>query len=384
MNSACPRWRCAIGRNKAMALPKLNSRDERIRYFELMLAGDLAEAAEIPLPAGYRYAPYQPGDREDWLAILLSAGELKSIRQGLAAWKRFFEAHERELPARMCFVENQRGEKVAAATAFFDIRGIDQSGDGWLHWVAVRREDQGRGLSKPLISHVAQIMKALGHTRAKIPTQTTSWVAVKVYLDLGFRPVEKNLVNSREGWRIIKRLTNHPALSLPPAEDSAVLETKYQKMAEELMEALAPCRPWQYQLPGTPYFHVYLRDRQGRIMSLLLEEELTLFFGSYHCHYSLMGEGSPFAELKREALAITSGRCFVYSADAGKHWAADGLCEKGTGLKGALLQEFRNRREMKEGLVTVRCVSWNEEEEPLVILLPRDFSQAAEAEKGTP
>ena len=116
------------------------------------------------------------------------------------------------------------GEKVATATAFYDIRGIDQSADGWLHWVAVRKEDQGKGLSKPLISHVIQIMKALSQTHCKIPTQTTTWVAVKVYLDLGFRPIEKNLVNSRDGWRIIKRLTDHPALAmLDAASDEEVL-----------------------------------------------------------------------------------------------------------------------------------------------------------------
>jgi len=124
----------------------------------------------------------------------------------------------------MVFVVNEHGEKVATATAFYDIRGIDQSGDGWLHWVAVRREDQGKGLSKPLISHVIQIMKRLGYSFAKIPTQTTTWLAVKVYLDLGFRPIEKNLVNSRDGWRIVKRLTYHPALAeLEPANDEEVL-----------------------------------------------------------------------------------------------------------------------------------------------------------------
>ncbi|MBQ8596156.1 MAG: GNAT family N-acetyltransferase [Lachnospiraceae bacterium] len=91
--------------------------------------------------------------------------------------------------------------------------GRDKSGAGWLHWVAVRREYQGRGLAKPLISYVLSVMKDLGYTHAKIPTQTTTWVACKVYLDFGFAPVKENAVNSRDGWRIIKTLTNHNALS---------------------------------------------------------------------------------------------------------------------------------------------------------------------------
>ena len=207
-----------------MALPQLDNHESRIRYYELMLRGEITGMMEIPLPAGYHYETYRDGDRDAWIAIEKSAKEFDTWEQGLDAWKRYYAEHTDELPGRMVFVVNEHGEKVATATAFYDIRGIDQSGDGWLHWVAVRREDQGKGLSKPLISHVIQIMKRLGYSFAKIPTQTTTWLAVKVYLDLGFRPIEKNLVNSRDGWRIVKRLTYHPALAeLEPANDEEVL-----------------------------------------------------------------------------------------------------------------------------------------------------------------
>ena len=207
-----------------MALPQLDNHDFRIRYYELMLRGEITDMPEIPLPAGYHYELYRPGDRDAWIEIEKSAKEFDTREQGLDAWKRYYAEHTDELPGRMVFVVNEAGEKVATATAFYDIRGIDPSADGWLHWVAVRREDQGKGLSKPLISHVIQIMKTLDQTHCKIPTQTTTWVAVKVYLDLGFRPIEKNLVNSRDGWRIVKRLTDHPALSeLEAAKDEEIL-----------------------------------------------------------------------------------------------------------------------------------------------------------------
>ena len=208
-----------------MALPKLDNHDGRIKYYELMLEGDISHRTEIPLPDGYTYAFYRDGDRDAWIEIEKSAKEFTAYEEGLDAWKRYYADHTEELYHRMVFVVNRAGEKVATATAFYDIRGVDQSGDGWLHWVAVRRDEQGKGLSKPLISHVLQVMKGLGYTRAKIPTQTTTWLAVKVYLDLGFRPIEKNLVRNRDGWRIIKRLTDHPALrELPPARDEEVLK----------------------------------------------------------------------------------------------------------------------------------------------------------------
>ncbi|MBR5109037.1 MAG: GNAT family N-acetyltransferase [Clostridia bacterium] len=207
-----------------MALPQLDNHDSRIRYYELMLRGEIGGRTEIPLPAGYHYEMYRDGDRDAWIKIEKSAREFDSGEEGLGAWERYYEHRTEELKSRMVFVVNEAGEKVATATAYYDIRGIDRSGDGWLHWVAVRREDQGKGLSKPLISHVLQIMKQLGYTHAKIPTQTTTWLAVKVYLDLGFRPIEENYVCCRDGWRIVKRLTNHPALAeLEPAADGEVL-----------------------------------------------------------------------------------------------------------------------------------------------------------------
>ena len=208
-----------------MSLPILDNHDFRIRYYELLLEADIGDIPERPLPAGYSYAFYQDGDRDAWIDIEKSAREFSTVEEGERAWGRYYAGREEELKSRMVFVVNAAGEKVATATAFYDITGRDTSGSGWLHWVAVRREEQGKGLSKPLITHVLSIMGKMGQTHAKIPTQTTTWVACKVYLDLGFRPIPKNLINSRDGWRIIRHLTEHPALvTLDPASDDEILE----------------------------------------------------------------------------------------------------------------------------------------------------------------
>ncbi len=198
--------------------------DSRIRYYELLLERDLDDIPLIPLPEGYRFVFYRPGDRDRWIDIEKSAKEFTSYEQGLAAWSRYYAAHEDSLCDRMVFIENAGGEKVATATAYIDITGRDRSGSGWLHWVSVRREYQGRGLSKPLISYVLNVMRGLGYTHGKIPTQSTSWVACKVYLDLGFRPLPENAVHSRDGWRIVKALTNHAALAdFDPASMDEIL-----------------------------------------------------------------------------------------------------------------------------------------------------------------
>ena len=186
---------------------KFDTHDGNLCYFELLFEGSLENLPTRELPEGYRIVPYQDGDREEWIRIELSAREFENFEQGEKAWERYYGGKEDTLYDRMYFVEDATGRKVATATAYYDIHGRDTSGAGWLHWVAVCREEQGKGLSKPLILYVLRRMKQLGHTWAKIPTQTTTWLACKVYYELGFRPIPKNLENSRAGWKMVEQLT---------------------------------------------------------------------------------------------------------------------------------------------------------------------------------
>lgn len=89
-------------------------------------------------------------------AIVVNENKMQNVR--------YFADHLDILPGRMFFIENYKGEKVATATAYYDIYGRDNSGDGWLHWVAVRRDYQGKGLSKPLITYALNILHQLGHS----------------------------------------------------------------------------------------------------------------------------------------------------------------------------------------------------------------------------
>ncbi len=189
-----------------------DNNDKRIKHYELLLEKDLDAIHNFELPQGYHFEFYKDGDRDTWIEIEKSAKEFSDYDEGVSAWNRYYAGRENELYNRMIFVVNEQGEKLATATAFYDIYGKDKSGAGWLHWLAVKREYQGKGLSKPLITCVLNVMKALGYTHAKIPTQTNTWLAAKIYLDLGFRPIPENAVNSYMGWCIIKTLTNHKAL----------------------------------------------------------------------------------------------------------------------------------------------------------------------------
>lgn len=201
-------------------LPKLDNLDRRIRYVHLMFERDTRQLPHFEIPRGYEFRYFQDGDRDDWIAIEWSAGEFHSYEEGREAWTRFYEGHEEELGSRMFFIVNQAGEKVATATAYYDVTGVPEPGVGRLHWVAVKREHQGRGLARPLISRALERLKELGFERVKLSTQTTTWVACRLYMDFGFHPEPQNVQESPEGWRILKRLTNHPVLEeFPIAEE---------------------------------------------------------------------------------------------------------------------------------------------------------------------
>ncbi len=186
---------------------RYDNHDDGLVYYELFFERRLTQLPVYELPEGYHMVPYRSGNEKEWIEIELSAKELQSREQGKTVWERYYGGKEELLGERMFFIEDDAGRKVATATAYYDIYGRDMSGDAWLHWVAVRRQWQGKGLSKPLIVSVLRKMKELGYTGVKIPTQTNTWVACRIYHDLGFRPVKESLTESRAGWKMLEALT---------------------------------------------------------------------------------------------------------------------------------------------------------------------------------
>ena len=90
---------------------QFDNHDERIRYYELMLRRDLKDLPHFPLPDGYRYVFFRPGDRDQWIDIEKSAKEFADYEQGLEAWNRYYEGKEEELAKRMVFIEDRDGRK---------------------------------------------------------------------------------------------------------------------------------------------------------------------------------------------------------------------------------------------------------------------------------
>ena len=160
-----------------------------------MRLDSLKNLPEHPLPEGIGWRFYAPGDELHWARIEVSAGEFSCLEDGLARFRREFPT-DAGLRKRMIFLTDG-GMPFATATAWHEA-----DGSGHLHYVAVDEAHQGRGLARPLVALALKRMRELGHTRARLTTQTMSWVAIRLYHEFGFRPAPRT-ERDNEGWALV-------------------------------------------------------------------------------------------------------------------------------------------------------------------------------------
>ena len=188
----------------------MNSINRTLKYVDLYLVhNNLDNIIDYKLPDGYNFVYFNNGDEKSWIEIEMSAGEFLSFEEGMEAFNFYYGNHYEELKKLCIFIENENGDKIATSTAFYlDKPENDITGN--VHWVSVKKEYQGKHLSKPLISETLKQMRSLGHKKTLLHTQTHTWLAVKVYMDMGFEPYK--MEESYLGWQIMKKLTNHKKL----------------------------------------------------------------------------------------------------------------------------------------------------------------------------
>ena len=194
-------------------MKQLKTFENTIKYYELtMTLDDLESTQTYPLPQNFKFAFWQNDkDTQSWIDIHLSTGEFASYIDATKTFKSFYNDFLQELCKRMIFIEDEKGKKIATATLS---PSDDKSYPCVIDWFAVSKDCQGKKLAKPLLSKIIETAKKLGYDKILLHTQTNSWLAAKIYLDFGFEP--KNILQ-KEGWKILKTITNHPKLNNFPA-----------------------------------------------------------------------------------------------------------------------------------------------------------------------
>jgi mycothiol synthase len=144
---------------------------------------------EIVLPSGYHMRSYREGDETAWADIINRAGDLgeytpEKAMNALIGSTKFH-------PEGLLFVMTDDGEPVATACAWlpeqFEWRW------GQLHMVAVVPEHQGKRLSYWVSAAVCDVYRRWGVPEVQLTTDEFRLAAVKVYVNLGFRPVMRTV-----------------------------------------------------------------------------------------------------------------------------------------------------------------------------------------------
>ena len=223
---------------------KYDSIEKRLEYHELILVNDnLADVEQTPLPQGYKFEFFN-NSIKDWVTIHLNSEEFTSVEDAEKVFRDFYNDFLAELPSRCFFiVDEQTNEKVATAT----ISPTNEFGYKCkIDWLAISKSHQGKGLAKPLLSFALKLAQKLGYNRILLHTQTHTWLAVKLYLNFGFEPL--NLIENIIGWRIIKTLTNHTKLDhIKPLPESKMFHDVSVNIVSKL-KVLFEQKPFTYEI----------------------------------------------------------------------------------------------------------------------------------------
>lgn len=175
----------------------------------IMIKDDLKHFPQFPLPEGYRFRNYREGDEVLWAEILTLVGELKSEEQALVHFRKEFGPYKEEMKSRCFFLEAPGGDTIGTSTAWYNSEFKDGK-YGRIHWVAIRPDYQGKGLGKSITCITLDRLKQ-SHKKAYLTTQTTSYIAVNIYLEFGFEPYFFSNACSR-AWHLLATKLKHPKL----------------------------------------------------------------------------------------------------------------------------------------------------------------------------
>ena len=162
---------------------------------------------DCPCPKGYHIRPMRREETCLWTNIQRDAEPYLAISDGL------FESKFGTDPAiieQRCFLVLDAKSCAAGVISAWQSRLAGGTEIGRIHWLAIRRAHQGRGLGRAAISYALKRM-AQWHDRACLDTSTERLGAVKLYLDFGFVP-DMAWPGALEAWREVRRALHHPAL----------------------------------------------------------------------------------------------------------------------------------------------------------------------------
>ena len=161
----------------------------------VIAAAAVRQLPNVPLPPGYALRTYRPGDEQNWLTLLQLAGFKEWTAEKFTAYMQEAE----RLQGSHCI---QYDNQLVAAT--FASHRRPNPPEGALDYVIAHPEHSGKKLGKAVCTAVLRYLAERGYQSISLLTDDWRLPALKVYLDLGFRPVI-NRSDMPNRWEAIYR-----------------------------------------------------------------------------------------------------------------------------------------------------------------------------------
>jgi ribosomal protein S18 acetylase RimI-like enzyme len=157
----------------------------------------------------YQISNFQSGDELSWSVLQATTDSFATNAAALAFFQNEFGSDSTALTKKCYFLKTDDQQFIGTAMAWHADPRFDD-GFGRLHWVVIHPDYRGKGLGRQLIRYTMQQLSQQ-YAKAYLTTQTISYPAINIYLDLGFRPWISN-DQDKIAWRLLKELLKHPAL----------------------------------------------------------------------------------------------------------------------------------------------------------------------------
>lgn len=165
----------------------------------LMVHPSPKDAPRFPLPDGFSLQSWALGREADWCEIEAACGEFSSAEAAMKRFSEEFLPHADLLPERMWFLSAPDG-RAAATTTLWQGNHLGEEKPR-IHWVGVHPDFQRLGAARGLLSAVMAKFSEPGlENFAYLTTQTWSWPAIRLYLQMGFVPEYTRPVHWKEEW----------------------------------------------------------------------------------------------------------------------------------------------------------------------------------------
>lgn len=139
---------------------------------------------ELSLPEGYSFSHYTGlQDVHVWNLCTTTPNE---EYDDMDRFKREIFDFKDIVPEEDVWFLDYNGEHIGTATSFI----YSDSGIGDMHWVGIRPDYRGKGLSKYLSNIIQKTLRERGAKIVSLTTGEGRPAAVKSYLTAGFLPVE--------------------------------------------------------------------------------------------------------------------------------------------------------------------------------------------------